>query len=194
MSRRVGLDQEAVIQAAADLVDAEGLDALSLARLADSLGVRTPSLYNHISSLDGVRHALAVRGTCELRDRLARAAIGKNGEEGIFAIADAYRHFAKEHPGLYAASLRAATPGDSELITPAEETMSIIRAVLAPYHLSDENFVHAARALRSLAHGFVSLELAGGFGIPVDIDTSYHTIVRMFAASLRDAGNAQRDS
>ncbi|MGZ3638658.1 MAG: TetR family transcriptional regulator, partial [Ktedonobacterales bacterium] len=52
MSRRVGLDQEAVIQAAADLVDAEGLDALSLARLAEKLGVRTPSLYNHISSLD----------------------------------------------------------------------------------------------------------------------------------------------
>ncbi|MGZ3714794.1 MAG: TetR family transcriptional regulator, partial [Ktedonobacterales bacterium] len=59
MARRAGLDQEAVIQAAADLVDAEGMDALSLARLAETLGVRTPSLYNHISSLDGVRHALA---------------------------------------------------------------------------------------------------------------------------------------
>lgn len=194
MTRRVGLDQEAVIEAAAALVDAEGLDALSLARLADSLGVRTPSLYNHISSLDGVRHALAVRGTRELRDRLVRAAIGKNGEEGIFAIADAYRRFAKEHPGLYAASLRAVAPSDSEIAIPAEETMAVIRAVLAPYHLTDENFIHAARALRSLAHGFVSLELVGGFGIPVDIDTSYHVIVRMFIASLRDASSAQRES
>ncbi len=194
MTRRAGLDQEAVIQAASALVDAEGLDQLSLARLAERLNIRTPSLYNHISGLDGVRHALAVRGTRELRDRLIRAAIGKNGAEGIFAIADAYRSFAKEHPGLYTASLRAATPGDSELIAPADETMAVIRAVLAPYHLSDENFIHAARALRSLAHGFVSLELAGGFGIPVDIDTSYHTIVRMFANSLRGAGNTPRES
>lgn len=194
MTRRAGLDQEAVIQAASALADAEGLDQLSLAHLAERLNIRTPSLYNHISSLDGVRHALAVRGARELAIRLARAAIGKNGEEGIFAVADAYRRFAKEHPGLYTASLRAAAPGDSELIAPADETMAVIRAVLAPYHLSDENFIHAARALRSLAHGFVSLELAGGFGIPVDIDTSYHTIVRMFAASLRDAASTQRES
>ncbi len=193
MTRRAGLDQEAVIQAACALVDAEGLDQLSLARLAERLNIRTPSLYNHISGLDGVRHALAVRGARVLRDRLVRAAIGKNGEEGIFAIADAYRSFAKEHPGLYTAGLRAAAPGDSELSAPADETMAVIRAVLAPYQLSDENFIHAARALRSLAHGFVSLELAGGFGIPVDLDTSYHTIVRMFANSLRDAGNTPRE-
>lgn len=193
-TNRRALNEEAVVSAAAALVDAEGLDELNLARLADSLGVRTPSLYNHISSLEGVRHALAVRGTRELRDRLAHAAIGKNGEEGIFAIADAYRRYAKEHPGLYAASLRAATPGDSELIAPAEETMSVLRAVLAPYHLSDENFIHATRALRSLAHGFVSLELAGGFGIPIDLDTSYHVIVRMFLVSLRDAGTSERES
>lgn len=194
MTRRAGLDQGAVIQAASALVDTEGLDQLSLARLAERLNIRTPSLYNHISSLDGVRHALAVRGARELGDRLARAAIGKNGAEGIFAVADAYRRFAKEHPGIYAASLRAALPGDTELIAAAEEAMSVIRAVLAPYHLTEENLIHAARALRSLAHGFVSLELAGGFGIPVDIDTSYHTIVRMFAASLRDATNTQRES
>lgn len=193
MTRRAGLDQETVIQAASALVDAEGLDALTLARLAELLNIRTPSLYNHVAGLDGVRHALAVRGTRELRNRLVRAAIGKNGEEGIFAIADAYRSFAKEHPGLYTASLRAAAPGDSELIAPADETMSVIRAVLAPYHLSDENFIHAARALRSFAHGFVALELVGGFGIPVDIDTSYHAIVRMFVASLRDTSNAQRE-
>lgn len=193
MTRRIGLDQEAVIQAAATLVDTEGLDALSLARLADILGVRTPSLYNHITSLDGVRHALAVRGTRELRNRLVRAAIGKNGEEGIFAIADAYRSFAKEHPGIYTASLRAAAPDDTELVAPAEETMSVIRAVLAPYRLTDESFIHAARALRSFAHGFASLELAGGFGIPVDIDTSYHFIVRMFATSLRNAASTQRE-
>lgn len=194
MTRRAGLDREAVIQAATDLVDAEGLDALTLARLADILGVRTPSLYNHISSLDGVRHALAVRGARGLGVEFARAAIGKNGEEGIFAVADAYRRFAKEHPGIYAASLRAAAPGDSELIAAADEALSVIRAVLAPYHLTEENFIHAARALRSLAHGFVSLELVGGFGIPIDIDTSYHVMVRMFVTSLRDASNTPRES
>src|SRR5215470_15101957 len=107
---RPGLDEATVLRAAAELVDAEGWDALSLAKLAEALGVRTPSLYNHVAGLDGVRRGLAVLGVGELRDRMAHAAIGRSGAEALLAIADAYRRFAKEHPGLYAAGLRAPAP------------------------------------------------------------------------------------
>src|SRR5262249_62364379 len=92
---RPGLDEAMVLRAAAELVDAEGWEALSLARLAETLGVRTPSLYNHVAGLEGVRHGLAVLGVSELRDRMARAAIGKSGAEALMAIAEAYRRFAK---------------------------------------------------------------------------------------------------
>jgi AcrR family transcriptional regulator len=174
-----------VLRAAADLVDAEGLSALSLARLADVLGVRTPSLYNHVAGLEGVRRGLAVMGVRELRDRLARAAVGKSGEEAIFAVATAYRQFAKEHPGLYAASLRAPGADETALVAASEDTLTILRAVLAPYALRDAAEVHAMRAFRSLAHGFVSLELAGGFGMPVELDQSYRALVQLLVAGLR---------
>lgn len=183
---RPGLDEEAVLRAATALVDAEGLEALSLARLAEALGVRAPSLYNHVSGLEGVRRGLALRGLRELTERAARAAIGKNGEAGLIAVADAYRTFAKEHPGLYAAGLlRAPGPEETELAAASEEMLDILRAVLAPYGLQGEKLIHALRAFRSLAHGFVSLELAGGFGIPVDLDASYHFLVRLLVASLQ---------
>lgn len=181
---RPGLDEAAVLRAAATLIDAEGAQALSLARLADVLGVRSPSLYNHVDGLDGVWRGLAVMGVRALRDRLARAAIGKSGEEAILALAAAYRAFAKEHPGLYAASLRAPGPGADELAAASEETLAILRAVLAPYGLSAEAEVHALRAFRSVAHGFVSLELAGGFGLPVALDASYQALVRLLVAGL----------
>lgn len=182
---RPGLDEEAVLRAATELVDAEGLEALSLARLAEALGVRTPSLYNHVSGLEGVRRGLALRGLRELTRRVTRAAIGKNGEEGILAVADAYRTFAKEHPGLYAAGLlRAPSPDETELASASNEVLEILSAVLAPYDLRGDELIHALRAFRSLAHGFVSLELAGGFGIPVDLDTSYHYLVRLLISSL----------
>lgn len=183
---RPGLDEAAVLRAAAELVDAEGLEALSLARLAEKLGVRTPSLYNHVAGLEGVRRGLAVRGVRELTARIARAAVGKSGEEALFAVADAYRAFAKEHPGLYAAGLlRAAGPDEPELVAASDELLEIVGAVLSPYALQGDSLVHALRGFRSLAHGFVSLELTGGFGIPVDLDASYQYLVRLLLCGLR---------
>lgn len=183
---RPGLDEEAVLRAATALVDAEGLEALSLARLAETLGVRTPSLYNHVSGLEGVRRGLALRGLRELTARAARAAIGKNGEEGILAVAEAYRAFARAHPGLYAAGLlRAPGQEETELAAASDELLDILRAVLAPYELRGDELIHALRAFRSMAHGFVSLELAHGFGIPVDLDASYRYLLRLLATSLR---------
>ncbi len=181
---RPGLDEAAVLRAAAELVDAEGLETLSLARLAEALGVRSPSLYNHVAGLEGVRRGLALLGARELRDRLARAAIGKSGDDALYTIADAYRRFAKDHPGLYAASLRAPGPDDLTLSEVAADIYAIIAAVLAPLKLSGEAEVHMIRGFRSLAHGFVSLELAGGFGMPVDLDESYHVLMRTLLAGV----------
>ena len=192
---RPGLDEAAVVRAASDLVDAEGIEALALARLAERLGVRTPSLYNHVAGLDGVRGGLAIYGIRELRACLARAAIGRSGEDAVVALAEAYRRFAKERPGLYAASLRAPEPGDEAAAAASEEVLGVVRAVLAPYELRGAAETHQIRAFRSLAHGFVSLELAGGFGLPVDIDESFRHLIGLFIAALRvDAAAAVRST
>ncbi len=61
MAHRPGLTTDTVVRAAADLVDAEGPEALNLARLAGKLGVRTPSLYNHITSLSRLRQGASRR-------------------------------------------------------------------------------------------------------------------------------------
>src|SRR5260370_7870284 len=107
MAHRPGLTTDTVVRAAADLVDAEGPEALNLARLAGKLGVRTPSLYNHITSLDDVRRRLALYGARELEVRLARSAIGKTGDEGIFPLPEAYPRFPTDHPAAYAIAQRA---------------------------------------------------------------------------------------
>jgi len=184
MARRPGLDEGVIVRAAADLVDAEGIEALALGRLAERLSVRAPSLYNHVTSLDGVRRGLALLGARELTARLARAAIGTAGEAGVFALAAAYRRFAKERPGLYAATLRAPDPDDRALHEATAEVMEVVQAVLAPYGLRGAEEAHAIRAWRSLVHGFVSLETTGGFGLPLDLDESFRRLVRLFIAGL----------
>src|SRR5713101_8948460 len=101
MSHRVGLDRASVVEAAARLVDEEGIEQLSLGRLAERLGVRTPSLYNHVAGLPGLKHDLALFCSRELLDRLLRATIGKSRAEAIFALANAFRAYARETPGRY---------------------------------------------------------------------------------------------
>ena len=188
-SPRPGLDEATVLRAAAKIVDAEGWDALTLARLASDLGVRTPSLYNHVSGLEGVRSGIATMGARELRDRLAGSVIGKSGDEAVFALAEAYRRFAREHPGLYAASLRAPRTDEPQYEQASTEILMIVHAILERYHLDDVAEVHAIRALRSMLHGFISLELAGGFGMPINIEESFHALVRLLILGLDRAAH-----
>ena len=60
MPPKAGLDHATVVQAAATLADTAGIGQLTLANLAERLGVRTPSLYNHVAGLPGLRRDLAV--------------------------------------------------------------------------------------------------------------------------------------
>ena len=189
MSPRAGLSRETVVEAAASLADEEGLEGVTLAELASRLGVRTPSLYNHVAGLEGLRRELALLGTRELGRRLGRAAVGKTTDEATFAMGQAYRDFVKERPGLYAATVRSyriSAPEDPELAAAEGEALEVVLAVLASYRLSSEEAVHAARGLRSVAHGFATLEVAGGFGIPLDLDESFRWLLGAFTAGLRE--------
>ena len=190
MPRRAGLDKAMVVQEAADLANAEGVDALSLGRLAERLGVRTPSLYNHIDGLPGLYRELSLLNTRRLGERLGNAAIGKAGPDAVMAVAQAYREHIKESPGLYMASLRAAgnqAPAGIELRAAEDRVVHVGMAVVASFGLSGEDGLHAVRALRSVVHGFATLEVAGGFGLPLDCDESFRRLITMLIAGLQEA-------
>lgn len=188
MSPRVGLSRASVVEAAADLADEVGLEGVTLARLASRLGVRTPSLYNHIDGLDDLRRELALAGTRELGERLGRAAVGKSGEAAVVALAGAYRAFVAERPGLYAATVRSfrlSDPADEERRTAEGEVLGVVLDALSGYGLRGDDAVHAARGLRSVVHGFATLEAAGGFGMALDADESFRRLVAAFVEGLK---------
>ena len=182
---RAGLDADAVVDAAARLADAEGLDAVTLARVARALGVRTPSLYAHIGGLDDLRRRLGARGARGLAVAMGEAAVGRSRGDALRAAAAAYRAYAHAHPGSYAAAQRPPDPRDTESATAAEAAVAVVRAILAGYGLEGDDAVHAARAVRAALHGFVSLEAAGGFGIPLDVDESFERLVALLDEGLR---------
>lgn len=177
MPERSRLNEQLVIDAAVDMVNARGAQSLSLAELAARFRVRPPSLYNHVNGLDGVRRALSLRSLRELAGVLQMAAAGRSGSEALRAVAVAYREFAHKQPGLYAFTQRPDTGDDHELQAASRAVVDVVLAVLRGYHLADDAALHATRALRSALHGFVLLETAGGFGLPLDVDASFDWLV-----------------
>lgn len=177
---RAGLDAEAVVWAAAELADAEGLDAVTLAGLAQRLGIRPPSLYSHIRGLDDLRWRIGALGARELAARLGGEAAGRSGRDALESVAAAYRAYAREHPGRYAA-LQRPGPGGSE---DAQAVVDVVTAVLRGYGLEGDAAIHAVRTIRSALHGFVSLETEGGFGMPLSIDESFDRTVSVLHRGL----------
>ena len=176
MPRR-GLDRAQVVDAAVALADADGLEAVTLARVAQALDVRPPSLYNHVDGRDGLVRAIALRSLAELTDALRRAATGRAGTDALRAVARAQLAYARDHPGRYAATVAAPAPGDEEHAAAAGEAVGVVRAALEGLDLRGDDAIHAIRALRSAVHGFAAIEAAGGFGLTVDRDASFEYLL-----------------
>ena len=187
MAKRVGIDKDAVVRAAAKIADDHGWDALTLARVAKKLRIRSPSLYNHVGGLEGLRRELKLLALRDLNAALSRATIGKSRDDAVRGLAAAYRAFVKRHPGTYAATMVAAPKNDPAMEAAASNIVETILSVLSGYGLDRREGLHAIRALRSTVHGFAALEIAGGFGIPLDVDKSFDWLVSALLAGLSAA-------
>lgn len=184
---RQGLDSERVVDAAVAIADADGLGAVTLARVAADLDVRPPSLYSHVDGRPGLLSAVAVRGVRGLTAALRDAAVGRSGPEALAAVSRAYRTFAREHPGLYAATVAAPPADDRDHRAAASEAVDVMVAVIRGWGLEDHEAIHGVRIVRSALHGFVTIEAAGGFGMAIDVDASFDRMVATLAAGLGEA-------
>lgn len=181
---RSGLTAARVVEEAEDVADEVGLENLTLAAIAPRLGVQMPSLYKHIASKDALHRLVAISATHDMAALFARAAAGKAGAEALTAIANAMRAWAKQHPGRYAATVRAPATNDAEHAAASDEVLQILLAVLSGYQLAGDHAIDAARAIRAAMHGFISLEQAGGFGLPVDVDRSFSRLIEALAETF----------
>ena len=181
---RAGLNTDRVVAAAMELADEVGLDKLTLAALAVRLGVRQPSLYKHVASLDALQRLISMRGKIEAADVLAQAAIGRARDDALIAMAWAWRSWALDHPGRYQASQRGAAPGDAEHEQVARRSIGVLAAVIDGYGLAGDDAIDAIRAYRAALHGFVALEADNGFAFPNDVERSFDRLVRALVLAL----------
>ncbi|MET7670999.1 TetR/AcrR family transcriptional regulator [Micromonospora luteifusca] len=159
---RAGVTVERLALAAAELADEVGLENVTVAALARQFGVKDASLYFHLKNARDLRVRIALLALAELADRVAAALAGRAGKDALVAFANAYRDYARQHPGRYAAmqiDLDPETAATSAGVRHAEMT----RAILRGYRLAEPDQTDAVRMMHSTFHGFVSLEKTGGF-------------------------------
>lgn len=184
-TKREQLSFELIVDTARAIADAEGLDAVSLSRVARELGSSQPALYRHIGSYPELVRALGLQCRELLATRLTDAAAGLAGDDAVAAMAAAWRKLVQDHPGAYAATDRYPCAGDPELEVAVQGIVDILSRALLAYDLTDEQRIDVARTLRSALHGFSHLETGDGHPLDQDLDASFGALVQLLCRGIR---------
>ncbi|MEU3792262.1 TetR/AcrR family transcriptional regulator [Streptomyces fructofermentans] len=183
---RAGLDTAAIVTAAAELADEIGFSELTMARLAERLGVRAPSLYKHIAGQDDLHRRIAALAFDEAAVAIGAAIQGRSGRDALAAAADALRTLVLTRPGCYAATLGLTPTGpDDPILLASMRGIGPFEAVLRGYDIPPQDMTHALRAVRSVFHGFASLQASGGFQLSTDIGESFDYLIDLIDRGLR---------
>lgn len=170
---RPGLNRAAVIAAAADLADELGFDAVTISVLARHLGIKSPTLYSHLTGATDLRTAVTAYVLDELADATGAAMSAGESRDLLAAYANAIRDFAHRSPGRYDATTRqrippapdssSTPPSVDDAIAAGRRNADLALAVARSYGITETNQTYAVRLMSSLVHGYITLELAGGF-------------------------------
>ena len=102
---RIGVDVDKITETAAKIANEAGYENITLKMIADELGIKTPSLYNHIDGLEDVKRLLMIYGWKQMEERMIQSAIGVAGYDAIKAGCYAFYEYATENPGVFNAML-----------------------------------------------------------------------------------------
>lgn len=187
-----GLSKESVVQASIQLIEEKGIDQFSMAKLAQSLNIKTASLYNHIDSLNQLLECVGEYAVCRIVDQETLAISGKKCDNALFALAEAYRTFVREHYELYRVIIAFPKLHNPTLEQEAGKIISPILEVLSGYGLTETQRNHWQRVLRAVMGGFAFHEQSGGFShFPVDQNESFRIAIQCVADGLRKAGGVK---
>ena len=183
---RTSLDE--IVRAGRTILEADGLDALTMQRVASTVGVRAPSLYKRVRDRDALVRLIAADVVADLGATLSGATTDGDPRADLRAIAIAFRAWAHGHPGGFAL-LFARLPDAWRLEPdPGASAIDAMFRTVAALAGPDEVLV-AARTVVAWASGFVSMELAGAFRLGGDVESAFaYGVDRIADAIAGDRG------
>jgi AcrR family transcriptional regulator len=154
MGRRPQIDEAAILDAAMDLADERGLEAVTMHAVAQRLGVTPMALYRHVDGKQALLDGLVER----LLTGHPLPPAGAPWPDRLTAMAEAIRATARAHPAVFPLLLTrpAVTPG-------ARRVRDSVQAALGEAGLGAHAAARAERLISTAVFGFAASEAAGRF-------------------------------
>ncbi|ONI71543.1 TetR family transcriptional regulator [Kribbella sp. ALI-6-A] len=151
-----------IVNAARELAETEGWEAVTTRRLAERVEYSQPVLYSHFNGKDAIVTAVAVDGFGELAEQLRRARhSAAKPKQALRAVCRAYLRFATERPALYQAMFVLPT----DLQFASEQTLPQLRAgfdeFVSCFDPGNEQRELSAEVVWSALHGLAVLSGSG---------------------------------
>ena len=177
------VDKARIVQMAHQLIADEGVDALSLNKLASLLGVKAPSLYRHVGNKEQLLQAVNLLTLNQLFSALDNAITHARDAPSsqLVAILQAYRRYAHAQPQLYMLAM-TTKPGEGRPDEDALVQMVLPLQGLIKQISGEEKSLAALRGAFALVHGYVMLELNEQLQRGGDLDETFDVVVRAYLA------------
>jgi len=167
---RTSLDD--ITAAGVAILDERGLTGLTMKAVAQSVGVKAPSLYKHVADRAALVRLVADAAATDLAGQLF-------GRNSLPELARSVRAWAKAHPERF----RAVFSGHGSPEVAAEAGAPLLKAARDLVGAADK--LSAARLVTAWATGFISMELAGAFQLGGSVDEAFEYGLGHLTASLR---------
>ncbi|MEE1671683.1 TetR/AcrR family transcriptional regulator [Streptomyces sp. WAC07094] len=176
---------EAIVGAARDILESQGLAQLTMQAVADRVGVRAPSLYKRVRNRDALVLLVTDETLLDLEKHLDAVPSAADPRETLADLLRAFRAFAHARPAAYhlifAGAPGPTRPDPARLARAAAPVLQIAAELAGPAQA-----LEAARTITAWAYGFISMELADAFNLGGDVDRAYEYGLTHLAAALTE--------
>ena len=157
------------------LVEASGPDALTMGAVAQSAGIKPPSLYKHFADRAALLKVVEINVLHELEAYLRRETVGAGRKSRLKAMARAYRRFGTDAPNLYKVIYSGNAFIDPEIREACLFSAQPLFEELRAAGVAEERILPLSRTIGPFLHGFVLMEIGSAFNLGGDIEEAFET-------------------
>lgn len=182
---RIGLSREKVIEQAAMLANEKGLKYVTITTLADHLGIKKPSLYNHIKSQDDIYQGIMIYGWKNGAEAITDHITEKDAHEALREYARGFYKYAIDNPGILEAMLWYNKYKSEELVQATRKVYTFFFAQTDKLHIDRVIANHLLRTYRAFLEGFLLLVVHDSFGNPISVNDSFELSLDVLISGIK---------
>lgn len=167
------------------LVESSGPEALTMGAVAQSAGIKPPSLYKHFADRAAILKVVEIGILHELEAYLRRETNGVASKARLITMATAYRRFGRTAPNRYKAIYSGNAFNDPDIRAACLFSAQPLFEELKATGIAEARILPLSRTLVAFLHGFVLMEIGNAFTLGGSVEeafeSSLETILREIA-------------